>query len=311
MKILHNLASVALVSLCCVPLANATLITSDRIQQTTPGTVGSGNGALDILLFTQGVNDNADSGSGLNFDDGNGGLGNVAGGDDGHWEESYFTSGKKLKDFFTLNFGGDSGEMMISLDLNEAGVGPGNTNYFSRLDIILNPTFVESGANPQPDPLTTDVQSDEQDAINQIYTGGTLLSSLDLTDFYAGTVLSGLDGEGHNVAKNMPLSSQGAGFADYIVLTGINVYDFADDDLILMNMSLNALSNGQESVFLSGTFSAEDVCGVDGAPICPEIVIPPNEVVDPPIDPPTPVPEPETLGLMLLGLVGLRKFKKV
>ena len=83
--------------------------------------------------------------------------------------------------------------------------------------------------------------SAEQNAINQIFTDGTLEAWVAAVPY------------------NLPLNNQGAGFADYAIFTGINPYSLTDDDVILFNQSISFLTNGGETKFLSGDYSGDDI----------------------------------------------------
>ena len=54
---------------------------------------------------------------------------------------------------------------------------------------------------------------------------------------------------------------QGAGFADYMILTGIDPYDplFEDDTRVLFFWSESQNNDGGETVFLSGSVQAGDI----------------------------------------------------
>ena len=177
------------------------------------------------------------------------------------FDESYVTTAGELKAFYNLNFlPGSIYEIVLFLDLNETGGGiPINT--LGKLDIILNPTSIQGN----PDALG-DVSSVSQAAINQVYTGGSLLASLD-----------------PQPASNLPVNSQGAGFADYAIFTGINPFSLNDSDVLLFNISMSELNNGAEEIYLSGTYAATD------------III---------------VPEPGCLSLLVAGGLGLAMLRR-
>jgi hypothetical protein len=55
------------------------------------------------------------------------------------------------------------------------------------------------------------------------------------------------------------VNEQGAGFADYAIYTGIDPFTLNDSDVLLFNISMSALSDGSEEIFLSGEYSPYDV----------------------------------------------------
>lgn len=241
------------------------------------GQVGSGNGTLDLQMFTFSgsniENDKSIQGT-LVFDgdDGNNTLPNVnSDGDTFFFEESYITTAGDLKAYYDLNFSppGSITEIVLFLDLNETGEEGKLNTMLTRVDVILNP---EPASILAPATLG-DFSSSEQALINQVPEGGTLLATL-------------------QSPVNLAVNAMGAGFADYAIFTGIKPFDLNDTDVLLFNVSMSKLSNGAEDIFLSGTYSASDIR-------------------DPVPDVPT-VPEPATLAIWsLLGVAGLalRRFK--
>lgn len=199
---------------------------------------GSGNGTLDVRMFTHSGSEIQNAAGMFNGDNGNNTLPNSGGADNASFVESYVTTAGDLKTFYTLNFSPPNSinEIVLFLDLNETGGGMPN-NSLDKLEIVLNPTSIQGNPNP-----LGDVTSGEQGAIDQIYTGGTIIASL--------ASASGV---------NLPVISQGAGFADYAILTGVNPFSLDDNDVLLLNVSMSRLSNGAEEIFLSGTYSSINI----------------------------------------------------
>jgi hypothetical protein len=198
---------------------------------------GSGNGTLDLRLFTFSGSEIQNSAGLFNGDNGNNTLPQGGGSDTMSFVESYVTTAGKLKAYFLLNFPNPPSEVVLFLDLNETGGGQ-PTNTITKLDIILNPATIQGN----PDPVNTDVSSATQAGINQVYTGGTLLENLN-----------------PQPADNLPVNNQGAGWADYAIFTSLQPFALNDNDVILFNISMERLNNGAEEIFLSGTYAPSDV----------------------------------------------------
>jgi hypothetical protein len=257
--------SKVVVSLAIAVLAGACAHASTNIAAIPRNVTGSGNGTLDLRMFTFSGSEILNAAGSFNGDNGNNTLPQGGGAEDTHsFAESYVTTAGELKAFYNLNFAPNSiNEIVLSLDLNETGAGQVN-NTLSLLNVILNPASIQG--NPSP---SGDVSSAGQAAINQAFTGGNIIASL-------------------AQSVNLPVNSQGAGFADYAIFTGINPFSLNDNDVLLFNVSMGLLNDGAEDIFLSGTISGTDIL---------------------------PVPEPATLlpvALLLLpfGASALRSLRK-
>lgn len=98
------------------------------------------------------------------------------GADTDSFAESYVTTAGELQSYYNLNFGATTiGEVEITLflDLNETGAAAQQLNSLSTLDIILNPATINGNPN-----AAGDVQAAVQNAIDQIFSGGTVESFL-------------------------------------------------------------------------------------------------------------------------------------
>ena len=235
-------------------------IQADDIVEIPGNVTGSGNGTLDLRLFTFSGSEISNAAGAFNGDNGNSALPQGGGADTSAFAESYITTAGELKAYYNLNFApGAINEIVLFLDLNETTGASQLNNTLAKLDIVLNP----SGIQGNPDPLS-DVSSAGQAAIDQVYSAGATMAYLD-----------------PQPAANLPVNSQGAGFADYAIFTGVNPFDLADGDVILFNVSMSVLSNGAEEIFLSGTYAPPDV------------------------------PEPATMSLLALGGLALTRRRTV
>jgi len=219
--------------------ADAAMIQTADIVAIPEHLTGSGNGTLDLRMFTFSGSEILNTGGTLDADNGNNALPQGGGADISWFVESYVITAGELQAFYELNFPPellDDIEIVLFLDLNETGGGmPHNT--LAKLDVIFNPTSIQGA----PDPFG-DVLSGQQAAIDRVYTGGAKIAYLS-----------------PEPAANLPVNSQGAGFADYAIFTGIDPFALDDNDVLLFNVSMNTLNNGAEEVFLSGTYAGNDI----------------------------------------------------
>jgi hypothetical protein len=217
--------------------ASAALIGPDQIVPIPQTTVGSGNGTLDVRMFTFSGSEIQNQAGTFNGDNGNNTLPQGGGADTNLFVESYVTTAGELKAFYNLNFPANSiNQIVVFLDLNETGDGQPN-NTLAKFDVVINPTTIQG--NPS---AAGDVSSAQQAAIDQVYSGGTLAANLN-----------------PEPAANVPVNQQGAGWADYGIFTGINPFALNDADVVLFNVSMNTLNNGAEELFLSGLYAPQDV----------------------------------------------------
>jgi len=236
--------------------AHADAITTPDIVPIPQHVAGSGNGTLGLRMFTFSGSEIQNSSGLFNGDNGNNTLPQGGGTDTLLFGESYVTTAGELKAFYNLNFlPGSINQIVLFLDLNETS-GGAPINTLTKLDIVLNPTSIQGNPNP-----FGDVSSVSQAAINQVYSGGLTIANLN-----------------PQPANNLPANSQGAGFADYGIFTGIDPFSLNDSDVLLFNISMSQLSNGAEEIFLSGSYGPSDII---------------------------PIPEPGCLSLLVTGGLGL------
>ncbi len=253
--------TIAVFSLMLAGAASAGLIAPSDILPTVQGMTGSGNGTLNLRLMTwSGSEIDNNDGGGFDGDNAVNDLPQGGGSDIEFFDESYVTTAGELQSYYNLNYGATTTgqvEIAIFLDLNETTGANQLTNSLSKLDIILNPTTING--NPV---ASGDVTGAEQTAIDQGYTGGSTSATLSSSPL------------------NLPTNAQGAGWADYAILTGIDPFALSAADVVLFNISMDTLSDGGEEIFLSGTHSGQDVIEAQ-------------------------IPEPCTAILLILGIVSL------
>ncbi len=220
-----------------VGLAQAGLNTNSHIVPIPQNIVGSGNGTLDFLLLTESAGGSQNSGGGFDGDNANThmptGSGNTTA------NESFITSIGELRDFFILNFPNGSGgstvnQLVVMVDVNETG-GPQSIDVNEFTFLRNFNTF--AGVDPRNTPLANDITSAQQNATNDVFTGGTVLAELDASP------------------KVLAQQNVGAGFADHAIFTGINPFDpsFNASDRIMLHWESGDHDNGGESIFISGT----------------------------------------------------------
>jgi hypothetical protein len=212
--------------------ANASLITDSEIIALDGNYEGSGNGTLDMRLFTGGGAEIPNASGAFNGDNGNNDLPSGGGAGKDTFDESYMTTAGKLQDYYDLNFPlGTIDEIVLFLDLNVAG---SDLSNLTLLDIVLNPTTTPTASN------STDLTTSQQNNFDQSYTGGSIVANLD-----------GI--------KVLSVVEQGAGWADYAIFTGINPFSYGVNDVLMFNISMTSLTSGAEEIFLSGEFSGDDI----------------------------------------------------
>jgi hypothetical protein len=222
-----------------VATARAGYITNDDIYPLDGNYTGSGNGTLDFILLTEsaGGSGNFDNASGFDADDSNTNM--PSGVTGGTATESFITSMGELRDFYTLNFPTDPVTGIgIFVDLNQITGG---------LDLILNTLTVTIDYDPnfldaRDYPAANDLESVLQNSTSAGFTGGVVEAALD-----------GI--------KILPLVEQGAGWADYLLVTDINPFDsaYTDTTRVLFHWDSLGHDDGGETIFLSGTYSPGDI----------------------------------------------------
>src|SRR3954463_12783625 len=94
-------------------------ITSANIIPIPQSVLGSGNGTLDMRLFTFSGSEIQNTAGAFNGDNGNNHLPQGGGSDILNFAESYITTAGELKAFYNLNFAPNSiNQIVIFLDLN-------------------------------------------------------------------------------------------------------------------------------------------------------------------------------------------------
>jgi len=236
-------AGVALLACAAGPL-HAGVITSSDILAVPKGTVGSGNGTLDYILFTSSQGGAGNSDGSFNGDDANTDL--PSGNGKTTADESFITSIGELRSFYILNFPNGSGgstvnEIVVMVDVNETG-GPQTINL-GTFDVWRNAGVTPPG-DARNNPAANEISSAAQNSTNAAFTGGTKIANLD-------------------AAKVLGQVEIGGGFPDRAIFTGINPFDpaYAATDRILFHWTSSDHDNGGESIFLSGSIGPQDIPG--------------------------------------------------
>jgi hypothetical protein len=234
---------------------------------------GSGLGLLDLVLLAPSGAGSLNNPAGpLNFDNSNT---DMAAGATVAANESYLTSVGELREFYRLNFPDGSGgstvdELLLMAQINQAG-----PLALEELAVVIDYSLPDSPS--AQDPAASDVTATVQNATNGGFEAGTGTRLLHLT-------------------APLPLSDLHAG-PDYAVATGLNPFDpsLADGTRLLVNWRSSGHDGLGETLFLSGQLSPEDLCEPLGA--CGAAPAP-----DPSAEEHSPVPEPASWVLSVLGL---------
>lgn len=249
-----------------VAAVHADLITDNDIVALTTKVVGSGNGTLDFVILTDSEAQSKENSYGsFDADDAFTEMPKGAGSKGGDALESYITSIGEIRQFYSHFWpdghgGSTENEIVLLIDINQAQdvIHLDNLTVVSGYDLIFG--------DARDNPAGNDIDPDTQGLTEANFTGGVLLASLD------------------NSPKLLPLTQQGAGFADYAIFLGINPFDstFSDNTPILFHWRSSGHDAGGESVFL-------------GSPNAPQEAH---------------TPEPATLSLLALGILTLLRRRR-
>lgn len=221
-------------------VAQEPITSSDIIPTVMDETSRGGLGQLDLILLSYpqgiGVNNNVEgifNGDDANTDIPLAVLASTA-------QETYMTSIGDLRDFYGVNFPDGSGgstaqQIVLFLNLNQT-----DDNGITLNELLIIADYSQIYGDLRDTPNAGDIPSELQNATNTNFSNGTVLA--DLVE-----------------PMVLPLNLQGEGFADYMILTGINPFDpsFTDDTRILFFADMSGLDNGAEVLFISGEFIPE------------------------------------------------------
>ncbi len=212
----------------------AGIITGGDIRATDGHEIAAGNGILDLILLTDSAGGSSNSGGGFNGDDAFTGLppGETAGDAIG----SYVTSIGELRDSYRLTFpDGEGGSlvehMVLVVDLNQ--INGGDDVLLQTLEIVVG--YAQIYGDDRDNPDSSDVTSSLQGLTGDNYSGGTKIAWLP-------------------DPVSLPLNVAGAGWADYVINTGIDPFnpDWDDSTRILFHWASTGHDGGGETIFLSG-----------------------------------------------------------
>ena len=232
MSRIYTIAVISVAVLLFSNISSAALITDLEIFQTSGKEVGSGNGTLDLLLFTESSGGSGNSSSGFDGDDSNTDMPTGGGGGNSSVSVFYITSIGDIRDYYELNFSADAHDIVLFVDLNQTA--NGDDIVLDTLTVVVD--YTADFGDLRDTPAGNDISS-------------TLQNST--TGYNGGTVVANLDG-----SKTLPLNQQGAGFADYAIFLGIDPYDedYTDSTRILVQWESTGHDDGGESIFLSGIY---------------------------------------------------------
>ena len=223
--------------------ASAALITDPDIVPIPDHATGSGNGTLDLILFTESSGGAGNSAGSFNGDNANTQMPTGSGQTTAN--ESYITSMGEIRDFYRLNFpdgmgGSTANQIVLFVDINETGGMQDIT--VDILDIVSD--YTASFGDARDNPAGNDIASNVQNGTNAGFSGGTLQANLD-------------------GSKVLPYQDNGAGHADVAIYTGINPFSvaFSDSTRVLFHWASSVHDNGGETIFLSGEFAPQDLDG--------------------------------------------------
>lgn len=221
------------VMLLVVAVSPGDTITDADIVATDGNEIGSGNGTLDLLLLTESSGGSGNSKGGFDGDDA---CTDMPTGGGSTVSESYITSVGELRAFFDLNFAQQVHDIPLCVDLNQ--IKGGDDVTLTTLTVVVD--YTANFGDDRDNPATSDITSALQNATAAGFSGGTVVASLD-------------------GPKVLPLNVQGAGWADYIIMLGIDPYDqaFSDSTRILFHWESYGHDDGGETIFLSGEYIPE------------------------------------------------------